>query len=116
LLKKIKDELAYRDKLNGPILESVHNSIRSEVPAIEDSISSEVPAIEDSISSEVPAIEDSISSEVPAIEETNILEEIHSKLDSKFKLLKLDETGRSSLLFLNAGGQKKFCIGNDYEI
>jgi hypothetical protein len=89
LLKKIKDALANRVTLDGPTAESIHDSTSSEVPTME---------------------------ETKIIEETNILEQIHSKLDSKFKLLKLDETGRSSLLFLNAGGQKKFCIGNDYEI
>jgi hypothetical protein len=89
LLQKIKDELANRVTPNGPTAESIHDSTSSEVPTIE---------------------------ETKIIEEKNILEEIHSKMDSKFKLLKLDETGRSSLLFLNAGGQKKFCIGNDYEI
>lgn len=89
MLQKIKDELANRVALNGPTAESIHDSTSSEVPSME---------------------------ETKIVEETNILEEIHSKLDSKFKLMKLDDTGRSSLLFLNAGGQKKFCIGNDYEI
>ena len=45
----------------------------------------------------------------------SILETIKSDLDSKFKLLKIDDSGQNALLFLNSSKEKRFTIGGDYQ-
>lgn len=47
--------------------------------------------------------------------QNSILETIKSDLDSKFKLLKIDNSLQNALLFLNSSKEKRFTIGGDYQ-
>lgn len=60
--------------------------------------------------------QEEFSSQHTNTNQTSIQETIKSGLDSKFKLLKIDNSLKHAILFLNASKEKRFTIGGDYQI